>query len=101
VPSIIPKSTDALTGLFYGGGFKVLAAQCVGSFIVCAATFVSAMAMFKILNMMRILRVSREGELVGLDLDQHGISAYPQSVWTESASLVPTPAAAAMSANAD
>ena len=79
VPSIVAKSPDALTGLFYGGGMKVLAAQCIGSLIVCTATFASAMAMFAALNAFGLLRVSKEGELKGLDLDQHGISAYPQA----------------------
>ena len=72
------NSPEALTGLFYGGGWKVLAAQCVGSAIVCTATFVSAMAMFGVLNLMNLLRVSKEGELEGLDIDQHGLSAYPE-----------------------
>jgi Amt family ammonium transporter len=55
-------------------------AQCVGSLIVCTATFASAMAMFAALNAVRMLRVSKEGELQGLDIDQHGISAYPEYV---------------------
>jgi len=77
VPSIIPNSPEALTGLFYGGGMKVLIAQCIGSLVVCTATFVSALAMFAALNTFGLLRVSKEGELEGLDIDQHGISAYP------------------------
>jgi len=80
VPNIVPKSADALTGLFYGGGFKVLGAQIVGSAIVCTATFVSSMAMFWVLNQLKVLRLSKEGELEGMDLDQHGISAYPEYV---------------------
>ncbi|MDB4979387.1 MAG: ammonium transporter [Myxococcales bacterium] len=80
VPNVVPHSADALTGLFYGGGTSVLAAQCVGSLIVCAATFAAAMVMFHALKAIRILRVSAEGELHGLDLDQHGISAYPEYV---------------------
>jgi ammonium transporter, Amt family len=77
-PNIVRYSPEALTGLFYGGGTKVLIAQCVGSAIVCAATFAAAMAMFGVLNAMNLLRVSKEGEQLGLDLDQHGISAYPE-----------------------
>src|SRR4029077_10427538 len=46
VPSSHPYSPEARTGLFYGGGPKVLMAQCIGSFVVCVATFASAMAMF-------------------------------------------------------
>ncbi len=86
VPSIVPKSPDALTGLFYGGGMKVLEAQFVGSLIVCTATFAAAMAMFAALNAFGLLRVSHEGELVGLDIDQHGISAYPEYVLSGSSS---------------
>jgi Amt family ammonium transporter len=52
----------------------------VGSLIVCAATFASAMAMFAVLNFFGLLRVSAEGEMLGLDVDQHGISAYPEYV---------------------
>jgi len=80
VPEIAAKSKDALTGLFYGGGLSVLKAQCVGSIIVCTATFLSAMAMFKALDAVKLLRVSKEGELEGLDIDQHGASAYPEYV---------------------
>jgi Amt family ammonium transporter len=78
VPSIGLYSPEALTGLFYGGGMQVLIAQIVGSVIVCTATFVSAMAMFGALNAFNLLRVSKEGEIEGLDIDQHGISAYPE-----------------------
>jgi Amt family ammonium transporter len=78
VPSILANSPDALTGLFYGGGTQVLVAQCIGSLIICTATFASAMAMFGALNAVGLLRVSKAGELVGLDLDQHGITAYPE-----------------------
>jgi Amt family ammonium transporter len=87
VPKIVSHSSDALTGLFYGGGAKVLIAQCIGSLIVCSATFVSAMAMFAALNAFGLLRVSHEGELVGLDVDQHGISAYPEYVLSSSSSM--------------
>jgi ammonium transporter, Amt family len=80
VPSVVSHSPEALTGLFYGGGWTVLKAQCIGSFIVCGATFASAMAMFAALKAVNLLRVSKEGELEGFDLDQHGASAYPEYV---------------------
>jgi len=38
------------------------------------------MAMFAALNAVGLLRVSKAGELVGLDVDQHGIAAYPEYV---------------------
>jgi len=80
VPQIVERSPEALTGLFYGGGMQVFWAQSIGSAVICTATFVSAMAMFAALNAFSLLRVSREGEEIGLDVDQHGISAYPEYV---------------------
>ena len=55
-------------------------AQCIGSFIICAATFAVAMAVFGVLNVVGLLRISKEGELEGMDLHEHGISAYPEYV---------------------
>jgi Amt family ammonium transporter len=69
-----------LKGLFYGGGTQVLIAQCIGSFIICAATFTIAMIVFAILNMFGRLRISKDGEMEGLDIHEHGISAYPEYV---------------------
>jgi ammonium transporter, Amt family len=80
IPVVDPTSNPALTGLFYGGGFKVLEAQCIGSFTICAATFIVAMSVFGVLNLMGQLRISKEGEIEGLDLHEHGISAYPEYV---------------------
>ena len=71
---------DALTGWFYGGGPKVFEAQCIGSAIICGATFASAMILFGILNLMGILRISKEGELEGMDIHEHGCPAYPEYV---------------------
>ena len=69
-----------LKGLFYGGGTQVLVAQLIGSAIITVATFVVAFAVMKAVNAIGLLRVSREGELHGLDLHEHGISAYPEYV---------------------
>ena len=71
---------DALTGLFYGGGWKVLEAQAIGSAIICGSTFAVAMLVFFILNLFGMLRISREGELEGMDIHEHGIAAYPEYV---------------------
>ncbi|MDB5355390.1 MAG: ammonium transporter [Phycisphaerales bacterium] len=80
VPTPVPGSPDALTGLFYGGGFAVLKAQMIGSFIICASTFTVAMTVFGVLHLIGRLRLSKEGELEGMDLHEHGISAYPEYV---------------------
>jgi Amt family ammonium transporter len=69
-----------LTGLFYGGGLAVLKAQAIGSAIVCSATFASAMIMFKALDAFKLLRVTVDDETEGLDVSQHGNTAYPEHV---------------------
>src|SRR3984957_681831 len=69
-----------LKGLFYGGGTQVLVAQIVGNGIITISTFVVAMIVMYAVNAMGILRISAEGENYGLDLHEHGISAYPEYV---------------------
>jgi Amt family ammonium transporter len=75
-----PDNSSALKGLFYGGGLQVLKAQAIGSAVVTLATFGVAMAVMYAVNATGLLRVSEEGELYGLDLHEHGISAYPEYV---------------------
>src|SRR6266436_3461872 len=70
----------ALKGLFYGGGTQVLVAQIIGSAVITVATLAVAMAVMLVVNATGLLRVSEEGELYGLDLHEHGISAYPEYV---------------------
>ena len=69
-----------LKGLFYGGGTTLLAAQAIGSVIVTLSTFAVAMALMYAVNAIGMLRVSAQGEQEGLDLHEHGISAYPEYV---------------------
>jgi Amt family ammonium transporter len=84
-----PDNSAPLKGLFYGGGTQLLTAQAIGSAITCLAVFGVSMIMFYALNAIGILRISPEGEKEGLDLHEHGISAYPEYV----ISSVVTPAA--------
>ncbi|MDP8990522.1 MAG: ammonium transporter [Acidobacteriota bacterium] len=69
-----------LKGLFYGGGTQVLVAQIVGNGIITISTFVVALVVMYAINAMGLLRISAEGENYGLDLHEHGISAYPEYV---------------------
>ena len=77
---VAPDNSAALKGLFYGGGMQLLTAQAIGSLIITSVTFASALALMYAVNATGTLRVSREGELYGLDLHEHGISAYPEYV---------------------
>ena len=77
-----PDNSAPLRGLFYGGGTQVLIAQLIGSAIITVSTFAVAMAVMYAVNAMGVLRVSEEGERHGLDLHEHGISAYPEYLIT-------------------
>lgn len=57
-------------------------AQFIGSAIITISTFVVAMVVMWAVNAAGLLRVSKEGEEYGLDLHEHGISAYPEYVIT-------------------
>jgi Amt family ammonium transporter len=82
---IAPDNSAPLTGLFYGGGTTLLLAQCIGSAIITLATFGVAMVVMLAVNATGTLRVTEEGERYGLDLHEHGISAYPEYVISSSA----------------
>ncbi len=62
------------TGIFGEG--KELGAQILGSLVVPLYAFVTMFILFLILKTIGILRVSEEEEMVGLDLSEHGSSAY-------------------------
>ncbi len=79
---LTPDNTAPLTGLFYGGGFTLLKAQAIGSVTITIATFAVAMGVMWAVNAVGLLRVTKEGEEYGLDLHEHGISAYPEYVIT-------------------
>jgi Amt family ammonium transporter len=82
---ITADNSAPLKGLFYGGGTQVLVAQATGSLIITTATFGVALAVMYLVNAFGVLRVSEEGEEYGLDLHEHGISAYPEYVITSTA----------------
>ena len=68
---------DTYTGLFYGGGFKLLGIQLVGFAAVACWTAVTITIAYLIIKAIFGLRVSEEEEIVGLDSTEHGLpSAY-------------------------
>jgi Amt family ammonium transporter len=63
-------------GLFYGGGLAQLGIQALGV-IACLSFVVIAMAgVFKAIDLTIGLRVTRDAELRGLDVREHGMEAY-------------------------
>ena len=81
---LAPDNSAPLRGLFYGGGTTLLMAQLIGSMIITVSTFAVALAVMYAVNAAKLLRVSPEGEAYGLDLHEHGISAYPEYMITSS-----------------
>jgi len=81
---LAPDNSAPLRGLFYGGGTTLLMAQLIGSMIITVSTFAVALAVMYAVNAVKLLRVSPEGEAYGLDLHEHGISAYPEYMITSS-----------------
>ncbi|WP_296241640.1 ammonium transporter [uncultured Faecalicoccus sp.] len=70
-------SLSATNGLFYGGGFGPLGIQLLGILAVGAFVFVSTYVIWWILKKTVGIRVSREEEIAGLDIGEHGNYAYP------------------------
>jgi Amt family ammonium transporter len=63
-------------GLFFGGGWKLLGAQSLGIVSVFAWCMATGFLLFWVIKHLVGLRVSREEELRGLDIDEHGMEAY-------------------------
>jgi Amt family ammonium transporter len=79
-PYGVDASAPLVTGLLYGGGFAQLTVQAIGSLSVMGATFGGSLALMFALKQIGVLRVSRERELLGLDVAEHGGPAYPELV---------------------
>jgi Amt family ammonium transporter len=75
--SIADAAGNEMTGLFYGGGFKLLGIQFVGMAATAAWTAVTITLTFLAIKAVLGLRVAEEEEILGLDSTEHGLaSAY-------------------------
>lgn len=64
-------------GVFYGGGFQFFGVQCLGVVTVAAYVAVIITIVFLLIKHTIGLRVSREEEVTGLDVSEHGLlTAY-------------------------
>ncbi|MDD5644740.1 MAG: ammonium transporter [bacterium] len=66
----------ANNGLFYGGGFTQFLIQGLGVCSVILFVILSMGLIFKIIDITIGLRVSRDEELKGLDIGEHGMESY-------------------------
>ncbi len=62
-------------GLFYGGGFKFLLTQFIGVVSVAAWVAVTMFIAFMIIKHTIGLRVTKEEEIAGLDIEEHGLES--------------------------
>ena len=75
--SIANAAGGEIKGLFYGGGFELLGLQILGFVAVAAWTAVTITILFLVIKSTIGLRASREEEIKGLDITEHGLtSAY-------------------------
>ncbi|HEY7586931.1 MAG TPA: hypothetical protein VH866_10525, partial [Candidatus Deferrimicrobiaceae bacterium] len=77
-PTVCPAASVAKKGLLLGGGMAQLGPQLMGIGLVAAAVFALSLAFWFVTKLVSNgLRVSQEEEMEGLDLHEHGNSAYP------------------------
>ncbi len=83
--SILPNTTG--NGLLFGGGFTLLKAQLTGIVAVALFTFIASLLAWVVIKAVLGIRVSAEEEKEGLDIGEHGESAYPDFASPSSLSL--------------
>ncbi|OPZ86375.1 MAG: Ammonia channel precursor [Firmicutes bacterium ADurb.Bin419] len=65
-------------GLFLGGGSSLLITQLIGILVVAAFVLPSSLLVWFVVKKTLGIRVSLEEEIVGLDIGEHGNTAYPE-----------------------
>ena len=70
------ESYGGVNGLFFGGGFNLLKVQAIGVVSVFIWVFGLALLLFWGIKKIVGLRVTKEEELKGLDIEEHGMEAY-------------------------
>ncbi|MBB3108372.1 Amt family ammonium transporter [Paenibacillus phyllosphaerae] len=65
-------------GLFYGGGWNLLGVQALGLVVIATWGFLLTFGAFWLIKKIAPVRVSKDEELIGLDVGIHGVPAYNQ-----------------------
>lgn len=79
-PALVEKVGIGQPGLFYGGGFHQLWVQFLGIAASFAFVFIASFIILYAIKVTVGLRISREEELIGLDISEHGASGYPEHI---------------------
>ena len=78
VGTILTGLLATTDGLLYGGGVSFFGIQVLGALVIATWGFVSSFIIFIALKRIMGLRVTKEEERQGLDLSEHGESAYAE-----------------------
>ncbi|XP_044497830.1 ammonium transporter 1 member 1 [Mangifera indica] len=76
VNEVYPGKAGRPYGLFMGGGGRLLAAHVIQILVIAGWVSATMGTLFFILNKLKLLRISAEDELAGMDLTRHGGAAY-------------------------
>lgn len=76
VNEVYPGQPDRPYGLFMGGGGKLFAAQIIQILVIVGWVSATMGTLFWLLHKLKLLRISQEEEMAGLDLTSHGGVAY-------------------------
>lgn len=71
-------SLSGTNGLFFGGGFSLLGTQLIGILAVALFVFPASLLVWYLIKKTLGIRVSLEEEVSGLDIGEHGNTAYPE-----------------------
>ena len=72
----VPELHDGVGGLFYGGGFSILITQIIGVATVFVWAFGAGLITFMLAKAFIGIRVTKEEEMKGLDISEHGMESY-------------------------
>ncbi len=76
---IFANGNNGVTGLIFGDSLQIVS-QLISMGVVLAWALATGFAMFLVLKASMGVRATREEELGGLDLPEHGIEAYPAEI---------------------
>lgn len=90
VNEVYTGKPDRPYGLFMGGGGKLLAAQIIQIIVIFGWVTATMGPLFYGLHKLKLLRISREDEMAGMDLTRHGGFAYVYHDDEDDGSSIPT-----------
>jgi Amt family ammonium transporter len=76
VGEVYPKKPGRPYGLFMGGGGNLLAAHLIQVLVIIGWVSATMGPLFFVLHKLKLLRISAEDEMAGMDLTRHGGFAY-------------------------